>query len=256
LLEYFNHHVIKDTIAAFGTLFNDIWVARYDSAGNEVGRIKIPLSYGPKMKFIVRAEMAKPDLTHNVESVLPRLGFEMNSLKYDESRKLATTQRTLVTGTTGGINFRYEKVPYNLDMSLHVLCKNTDDALQIIEQILPYFTPDLTITLKSLVTDRQVDVPFSIGNLTFDESYEGNFEERKTFIASIPFTAKINLYGPVKTAGLIRTVETSFYDFDLMYGGATGATMATVIVGVTGGATAGSIGPTGTYYTHIIEPLG
>jgi hypothetical protein len=164
---------------------------------------------------------------------------------------------------------RFERVPYNLVFQLHIVTKNTDEALQILEQILPYFGPDFCITFKNFPLDSQADVPISIGNVTFTENYEGSFDERKSFTISISFTAKTNLYGPVNTSKVITTADVNFLDFDTIivagttttaagyeipYFGVTGGTFATVTAGVTGGATAGSFdGTTATSYIRIVE---
>lgn len=270
MLEYFRHSTIKNVIAGVGTLFNDINIARFDTAGNEVSRLKVPLSYGPKQKFIVRREQdTDPDLIRNMEISLPRLAFELKNISYDANRKLSTIQRTVVgNSSTGTLSTRYEKISYDLGFQLHVMTKNTEDGLQIIEQILPYFGPDFCITYRSFPIDTLINVPIQIEDTTFSEEYEGDFTERKAFIATISFKAKINLYGPTTDTNVILSSTVNFIDFDSMFVsgitttplglladvyGVTGATFATVIMAVTGGATAGSIGATGSVSKTIIE---
>jgi hypothetical protein len=258
MLEYFRHNIIKMVVTGFGTLFNDIWVAKYDANGNEVERFKVPLSYGPKQKFITRLEQETPELIRHFEMYRPRMGYELTGISYDGSRKLTTTRKSVAYSTTEGEMFsRFERVPYNLTFQLHVVTKNTDEALQILEQILPYFGPDFSITFKNFPLDAQSDVPISIGNVSFTENYEGNFDDRKSFTISISFVAKINLYGPVNQSKVITRTDVNFLDYyptfvegvtttatgyEIPVFGAYGATFATVTVGVTGGATAGSIG--------------
>jgi hypothetical protein len=245
-------------VSGFGTLFNDIWVAKYAADGSEVERYRVPLAYGPKQKFITRLEQETPELIRSFEMYRPRMGYEMTGISYDSSRKLTTTRKSVAYSATEGSMFtRFERVPYNLNFQLHIVTKNTDEALQILEQILPYFGPDFCITFKNFPIDSLSDVPISIGNVSFTENYEGNFDERKSFTISISFVAKINLYGPVNESKVITVSEVNFVDFQTMsvvgttssstgyqipYFGVTGATFATVTVGVTGGATAGSIG--------------
>jgi len=258
MLEYFRHNIIKMVVSGFGTLFNDIWVAKYAADGSEVERYRVPLAYGPKQKFITRLEQETPELIRSFEMYRPRMGYEMTGISYDSSRKLTTTRKSVAYSATEGSMFtRFERVPYNLNFQLHIVTKNTDEALQILEQILPYFGPDFCITFKNFPIDSLSDVPISIGNVSFTENYEGNFDERKSFTISISFVAKINLYGPVNESKVITVSEVNFVDFQTMsvvgttssstgyqipYFGVTGATFATVTVGVTGGATAGSIG--------------
>lgn len=287
MLEYYRHNIIKMVVAGFGTLFNDIWVAKYDANGAEVERFKVPLAYGPKQKFITRLEQETPELIRNFEMYRPRMGYEMTGISYDSARKLTTTRKSVSYAPTEGSMFtRFERVPYNLTFQLHIVTKNTDEALQILEQILPYFGPDFCITFKNFPIDAQADVPISIGNVSFTENYEGNFDDRKSFTITISFVAKINLYGPVTQNKVITETEVNFNDFqrmftagvtttatgyELPYYAVRGLTFATVTVGVTGGATAGSIGVlqiTGTpgtsgyaktdgTYTRIVEyPLG
>lgn len=283
MLEYFDNKIIRKVIAGFGTLFNDIWVVRYDENGDEFERIKVPIAYGPKQKFIQRLEQDDPELIRTFESNRPRMGYEMVSVSYDPTRKLSTTQQSVaVHSTTGMLYHRYEKVPYNINFQLNIVAKNTQDALQILEQILPYFGPDFTLSFKNFPIDQQADVPISIGPITVEENYTGNFEDRKYFLISIGFVAKTSIYGPVKHSKVITDADINFVDFDTIvvaglttgaagyeipYYGITGGTFATVTVGVTGGATAGSIGTvieTGTpgtsgytrtdgTYTNIIE---
>lgn len=268
MLEYFRHSIIRSVAAGFGTLFNNIYIARFDSDGNEVKRIRVPLAYGPKQKFIVRIEQADPELIHRTESYLPRMGYELVGFEYDSSRKLQTTKKIPGISLSTAHELRYEKVPYNLIFNLHVLTKNTEDAFQILEQILPYFGPDFCISFKNFPIDERADVPINIVSVSTTEEYEGNFEERKVYIITIAFVAKANLYGPVNTSKIILESDINMVDFDEIKAtgtttgpsgmeyvtyGITGATFATVVVGPTGGATAGSIGPTGTYYVDITE---
>lgn len=256
MLEYFRHQTIKTVVSAFGTLFNDIWVAKYDVDGNEVERYKVPLAYGPKQKFIVRLEQETPELIRNFQMYRPRMGYELTNIAYDPSRKLTTTRRTVAySPTEGSMQYRYERVPYNLTFQLHIVTKNTEEALQILEQILPYFGPDFCITFKNFPLDNLTDVPISIGGISFTENYEGSFEDRKSFTVSIAFVAKINFYGPVNTNKVITQADVNFINYyqevvagttgafdSLLYFAITGSTLANVQVGPTGGATAGSIG--------------
>jgi len=127
MLDYFRHNIIKMVVSGFGTLFNDIWVAKFDANGAELERYKVPLSYGPKQKFIVRLEQETPELIRNFESYRPRMGFELTNISYDASRKLTTTRKSVgYTPTEGSMYSRFERVPYNLTFQLHIVTKNTD----------------------------------------------------------------------------------------------------------------------------------
>lgn len=268
MLEYFRHSIIRNVTAGFGTLFNDIHIARFDSNNTEVKRIKVPLSYGPKQKFIVRLDQADSELLHKTEMILPRISYELTNIIYDGERKLQTTRRIGDVYNSTSLETRFERVPYNLIYNLNIMTKNTEDAFQILEQILPYFGPDFCITFNNFPLDEAADVPISIGEISFSEEYEGDFQERKVFLITISFVAKANIYGPVSTKKVILQSEVNLVDFDGQYivSGTTssdrgdietytitGATFATVIASVTGGATAGSIGNTGTIDLIIRE---
>lgn len=269
MLEYFRHTIIKNVITGFGTLFNDIHVARYDENGVETKRIKVPITYAPKQKWVVRAEQEEPELTRSISVYFPRMSYELTNLSYDTSRKLPSSQKSVAyTSTSGQLQSRHEKVPYVLTFQLNVIAKNTEDGFQIIEQILPYFSPDFCLTFKTFPIDNLVDVPISIGSVKFTEDYDGSFEERKVWIATIEFTAKVNFYGPVSRSKVITHTDVTFTDFEefVLYGvtgtatgydgniySVTGQAFADVSLNVTGGATAGSIGQTGTIDTTIVE---
>lgn len=272
LESYYHHKIIEKIVAGFGTLFNNIYVARTNSASEEVERFKIPIAYGPKQKWVARLDQADPDLINRVEIALPRMGYELVTFNYDSDRKLPSTQPYVdISPTTGSLKKRLERVPYTVNFNLHIVSKNTTDALQIIEQILPYFTPDYVITYRLMGIDSAIDVPITLDNVSFEENYEGSMEDRKSFIATLNFSARIHLFGPVKTSKTIQRIDVNFFDkYDtrtgklygvqgtvsgntLTYLGATGITLETMIVSVTGGATAGTdFGITGTSTDIII----
>ena len=258
MLTYFYHGIIRKVIVAFGTLFDDIYVSRRNSQSEELERIKIPLAYGPKQKFVIRADSSNPDLSRQFSMDLPRMGYEFVDIQYDVARKLNTVQKSVfpVQSTNTSMYERMERVPYNLFITLHIVSKNTDDALQILEQILPYFGPDFNVTLSEITPDSKIDVPISILKIEKSEDYEEDFSQLKSFTLSIQFVAKVHLYGPSTTSRIITQSEVNFYDqydMDSLVLGATGATALSLIFSVTGGATAGSIGATGTIYERRID---
>lgn len=263
------YQIIERVTAGFGTLFNQIYVANKKN-NTEIERYRVPIAYASKQKWWVRGTQDNDDeLIRSFDMALPRIGYELVSITYAPERKLQTTQRTASYLTNGSYQSRLEKVPYDLQFDLYILCKNTTHGWQVLEQILPYFGPDYTLTFKDFPVDPEVMVPVSIlGSPTFKEDYEGSFDERKNIEIKISFIAKVNFYSLVRTAGHIleSTVNLSNfhsympagttmspYGYEIPTYGITGATFASVMVGVTGGATAGSFGPTGTYYTVITE---
>ena len=209
---YYYHQIIRKTIIAFGSLFNDIYIQHKDENGNEVSEIKVPIAYGPIQKFLARIEQ-KPDLRKRVAITLPRMSFEMNSLRYDPGRKVSTVQT--FNSTNGNTPVKvYMPVPYNIGMELNIITKINDDMLQIIEQILPYFQPqfNLTIDLVDSIGEKR-DIPIIIENIQMSDNYEGDYQERRNLIYTINFTAKTYLFGRIadSTEGLIKKVQVDYY---------------------------------------------
>ena len=209
----FYHETIRKVVVAFGTMFNNIQLVRKDNTGKIVQSMKVPLAYGPRQKFLVRLA-EDPDLTKQVAVTLPRIGFEIGGLSYDSTRKLNRVQKfkKVKSGTTKKLDMQYMPVPYNLDFILYVLAKNSDDSLQIVEQILPYFQPDYSITLNDIPEmDNKRDVPIILNGITYEDDYDGDYSARRSLIYTLNFTAKFYLYGPVTSQGVIKTVQVDQY---------------------------------------------
>jgi len=202
MFEYFYHEIFRKTVIAFGSLFNDISIRKVDSSGNITSIIKVPLAYGPTQKFLARLEQS-PDLNKSTQITLPRMSFELTGVNYDSSRKVTTTQTFLTTNPNDGTDFKksYMPVPYNMIFELSIICKLNDDALQIIEQILPYFQPhySLTVDLVSSMAEKR-DVAVNLDNITMQDDYEGDYTTRRALIYTLRFTAKTYLFGPVSSA--------------------------------------------------------
>ena len=209
---YYYHEIIRKTIVSFGTVFNGISIKHKDGSGDDYNEIKVPLSYGPAQKFLARLEQ-QADLNKPVQISLPRMSFEMNNVAYDPSRKTGVTQ---TFKTSDGTNMKkvYMPVPYNIGFELSIFSKLNDDALQIVEQILPYFQPsfNLTVDLVSSIGEKR-DVPVILDNVGFQDDYEGDFSTRRALIYTLNFTAKTYLFGPIAetTSGLIKKVQTDLY---------------------------------------------
>ena len=187
------------------------------SLQNPLQNIKIPLSYSPKEKFLARLD-AQQDLTGDDSKVaitLPRMSFEVNGYSYDGSRKLNKNQKiTKVTtnADTSKLNSQYTPVPYNVNFSLSVYVANSDDGLQIIEQILPYFQPDYTVTIiEDRTMDTKSDIPIVLNNVDFEDSYTGTLTSSRRIIYTLTFTAKVYLYGPISTSAVIKKVSGDLY---------------------------------------------
>ena len=207
------HGTIRKYIVAFGTLFNDIHINRVNSNNETIQTMKVPLSYGPKEKFLARLE-GDPNLDRPFSIVLPRIAFELVDISYDPERKLNTLNRNVKQSSANSsqLLYQYQPVPYNLGMTLDVMAKNNDDATRIVEQILPYFTPQWTITLN-LIPDLSlnVDVPVILNTTSLQDTYEGDFMNRRAIVWSLGFTLKAQLFGPVKKSGIIKRIYTNLY---------------------------------------------
>ena len=213
--QQFYHETMRNIIVAFGTLFNNIHLVRKNNSGVVTQTMKVPLAYGPKQKWLTRLD-ADADLASKVAITLPRLGFEIQNLAYDPSRKLNRVQRfkKVKSSSTNAnkLDSQYMPVPYNLDIELYAMAKQSDDALQVVEQILPYFQPDYTLTIKDM-TDMGIsrDVPIILNSVSYEDNYRGEFGERRAIIYTLGFTSKFYLYGPVTSKKVIKTVQVDQY---------------------------------------------
>ena len=212
--QQFYHETMRKVVVAFGTIFNNINIVRTNSSGVVTQSMKVPLAYGPKQKFLTRLR-EDPNLNKKVSLTLPRIGFEISGISYDSSRKLNSIQKLKkVNSSTDGktVSSQFMPVPYNMDFSLFVMAKSSDDALQIVEQILPFFQPDYTITLNdntSMGTTR--DVPIILNGVSYEDSYDGDFTERRVLMYTLTFTSKFYLYGPVTDQKVIKSVQVDQY---------------------------------------------
>ena len=210
---YYYHQIIRKTTIAFGTLFNQIYIRHLDASGDTYNEIRVPLAYGPIQKFLARIEQ-QPDLNKPVAMTLPRLSFEMTSIQYDPTRKANVTQTFKTCDTGSNIKKVFMPVPYNIGFQLNLISKLQDDALQVTEQILPYFQPsfNLTVDLVDSIGEKK-DIPVVLDNVSFTDDYEGDFSSRRILIYTFNFTAKTYLFGPIaeSTEGLIKKVQVDYY---------------------------------------------
>jgi hypothetical protein len=207
----FYNQSFRKLIVAFGQIFNNIVIQRTNSTGGVTARITVPLAYAPKEKFLVRLDQQANLESREFATSLPRMGFEITGLSYDSSRKLTRVQKysKVKTNESGEkMNFNYTPVPYNITMNLYIFTATAEDGLQIVEQILPYFQPDYTVTINA-VPDLNIkrDIPIVIGNITYEDTYDGAFTTRRAVIYTIAFTAKTYLFGPMSNQGVIKNVQ-------------------------------------------------
>ena len=214
---YFYHQISRKMVVAFGTLFNNIEVRKTNSSDEVTEVLKIPLSYGPKDKMLVRIS-SDPNLNPKVALTVPRMGFELTALSYDGMRKLNTMGRNVKTGTTG-LKKQFNPVPYNYDFSLYIFVKNAEDGTQILEQILPFFTPEFTFTMTLVSTmGIKMDVPLILNSVTSEDTYEGDFATRRSIIWTLGFVMKGYLFPDVTDNAKVITdvtVDTNLMSEDV-----------------------------------------
>ena len=214
MFEYFYNEILRKTIISFGTLFNNISIKHTNSSDDVVSIIKVPFAYGPTQKFLARLNQS-PDLNKSTAITLPRMSFEFTGLTYDPSRKLTTTQTFIAKDPDTGIETKkmYMPVPYNMQFELSIMSKLNDDALQIVEQILPYFQPayNLTVSLVDSIQEKR-DIPIILENVTMQDDYEGDFSTRRVLLYTLRFTAKTYLFGPVSSVSkdIIKTAKINY----------------------------------------------
>lgn len=210
LKDYFYHATTRKVVAVFGSLFNNISIVRKDSAGNILNIVKVPLAYGPKQKFLARIDES-PSITDDTQVAikLPRMSFEITGLTLDAGSKLSRFNQT-VNHTTGTVLDSF--VPYMLNFQVSILAKNQEDALQVLEQVMPTFQPEYNVSVKYTPT-ATADMPITLEGVTMSDDYEGDYLTRRTIIYTLDFSVKVRYYGPESTAdGIIRSAEVNFWD--------------------------------------------
>lgn len=237
-----HHDTLRKYVILFGTIFNDIWITRDAANGESIQTLKVPLSYGPKEKFLARLD-GNPTLENKVGIVLPRISFEMTSFTYDSERKLNTLNRIYKQPTNNGtddrISYQYMPVPYNITFQMSIMVKNAEDGTRIIEQILPFFTPDWTATVNLIPEiGATFDIPIILNDVNVTDSYEGTFEERRAIIWDLTFTMKGFIFGPSKKTGLVKFVQANMRLTDSPTTANASTTANTVIVTAKPGLTA------------------
>jgi len=202
MFEYFYHEILRNTVIAFGSLFNEIKIKHINNEDNVVSVIRVPLAYGPTQKFLARLNQS-PNLNKPIQITLPRMSFEFTGLTYDSTRKSTTTQTFTTKSAEDNTETKkvYLPVPYNMQFELSIMSKLNDDALQIVEQILPYFQPAYTMTVDLVDTiNEKRDIPVILENITMQDDYEGDFTTRRVLIYTLRFTVKTYLFGPTLSA--------------------------------------------------------
>ena len=209
---HFYHATMRKSVAVFGTLFNNITVARKDGSGGLLNQIKVPLAYGPKQKFLARLD-SETGQDASMAIKLPRMAFEITSLELDANQKTQKMNKVVEAHASDVTKKKTIKhyTSYDIGMSLHIMAKNQDDGLQIIEQILPYFQPEYTVTIKPVDNfNHKQDVQVILSSVSIQDEYEGDFTTRRVLTYQLDFIMKMKFYGPTADQGIIREINLDF----------------------------------------------
>ena len=212
--KHFYHQSLRKVVVAFGTIFNNITIHRTDSNNNVVQSIKVPLAYSPKEKFLTRLEQQADLDNRSVAVTLPRMGFEISGISYDASRKLQKVGKFRSVRSDRGdvMDYQYNPVPYNISLNLYSFTATAESGLQIIEQILPYFQPDYTVTINTIPSmGIKRDVPIILNGVNYEDTYDGSYTQRRAVNYTLSFTAKTYLYGPIYSQRVIKETQADLY---------------------------------------------
>lgn len=211
----FYNGVLRKYIVLFGTLINNIEIDRENSAGTVVQSIRVPVNYGPSQKYLTRTQ-EDPTLTRQVAIQLPRISFEMTGFNYDSSRRLNPTRKfsQTTTGSVNTIKSVFTPTPFDINFQLSIMVKNEEDGLRIIENIIPFFTPEYTVSIKLLDDmDMPFDIPIVFQGFSTEDTYEGDFETRRAIVHTLEFVVKGYLFGPVSSnASIITLANTNIFE--------------------------------------------
>ena len=212
---YFYNESMRRMTIGFGQIFNNIQIKRKDDTGKIIQTIRVPLAYGPKEKFLVRLDQQSSLSNREFAITLPRMGFEISSIAYDPTRKLTRIQKfKQVKSAADGkvLDFNYTPVPYNISYNLYSFTASAEAGLQIIEQILPFFQPDFTVTINAIPSlNIKRDIPIILNSVNYEDTYSGDFTTRRAVIYTLNFTAKTYLFGPSTSQKVIKEVQSDQY---------------------------------------------
>lgn len=216
---HFYHEKIRKSVSIFGRLFNNLYVIRKNSSGGVLNQLKVPLAYAPRIKYLERIRQ-NADLNSDTKVALklPRMSFEITSFNYDNTRQLTKTSKFSSGGTTRETRQKFNApVPYNINFQLNIYAKNQDDALQLVEQILPTFNPQYTLSIypfRSIYPNFVEDVPIAITGVTFEDDYQSTLEQRRTIIYNLTFEMKVQFYGDIENKEVIREAEARIFEMN------------------------------------------
>ena len=244
MFTHFKNDSLRNLVIAFGSLFNNIYVKRYLSDGSVKDSLRVPLAYGNKEKYLRRLDEGG-SITNEagvvVQMTLPRMSFEIENIEYDTTRKRNTMQKLSKRNASDDakMDTTYAEVPYSVNFNLYIMTKHMADGLQIIEQILPYFTPEFTVTINPTSMHSKMDIPLILNSVDSEEDWEGDYDTRRSLTWTLTFTAKSYVYGKISTSERIKRVMATLFDGGIP-AGTTQAAVSMVDIGVTGPSGASS----------------
>jgi len=210
IANHFYNQLTRKYVALFGTYFNQIKIKRKDNAGNIVQEMIVPISYAPHQKILARLNQ---DPNFEAQAItLPRMSFEINAMFYDGERKLAPTRkliRNVVNDDSGARDYLWVPAPYNIQFSLNIMASYAEDAVKVVEQILPFFNPEFTSTVKLIPDLEPLDIPLVLNDIQNEEIYEGDFLTRRAIMWTLNFTMKAWYFGPAKERQVIKFIQTN-----------------------------------------------
>lgn len=210
LANYFYNQTTRKYVALFGTYFNQLKVCRTDAQGSVIQDMIVPISYAPFQKVLSKVIQDGDREGARSAIQLPRMSFEITGITFDPERKISPTRKIrkiVKDADTGSRNFVYAGQPYNFEFSLYIMAKYNEDAIQLVEQIVPFFRPDMTNTANIIPGMEPLDIPLILNDVTSEEIYEGGYEERQAILWTINFTMKAWFFGPEREKKVIKFVE-------------------------------------------------
>ena len=211
---YTYHESLRRLTIAFGQIFNNIQIRRKNAADSTLQSLTVPLAYGPKEKFLVRLDQQASLEDRSFAIRLPRIGFEISGIEYDPTRKLSRMgkYRVVKTGTKKRLDYTYNPVPYNISYDLYNFTATAEAGLQIVEQIIPFFQPDYTVTINALPElSIKRDIPIVLNSVNYEDTYSGDFRQRRAVVYTLNFTAKSYVFGPLRSQKVIKKVQADQY---------------------------------------------
>lgn len=212
IANYFYNQTTRKYVALFGTYFNQLTVERIDNNQVLQQRMIVPISYAPFQKILVRLKQ-NPNFKTKTAISLPRMSFEITNMTYDGDRKispLTKIRKNVVDESIGGRKFVYAGAPYNIDFSLYIMTKYQEDATKLLEQIIPFFNPDFTSTVRLIPGLEPIDIPLVLNGVSMEDVYEGSFDERQVIMYTLTFTMKAWYFGPEKQKSIIKFVDVRY----------------------------------------------